>query len=36
MFNDLVNKINEKPLKGEVERLNRIEKRREMDKDMGR
>lgn len=36
LFKDLVSKVKEKSPKGEFERLNRIEKRREMDKDMDR
>lgn len=35
-FNDLVSKVKEKSPKGEFERLNRIEKRREMDRGMER
>lgn len=36
LFNDLVSKIKEKSPKGEFERLNRVEKRREMDRGMER
>lgn len=36
LFNDLVSKVKEKSPKGEFERLNRIEKRREMDRGMER
>lgn len=36
LFNDLVSKVKEKSPKGEFERLNRVEKRREMDRGMER
>lgn len=36
LFNDLVSKVKEKAPEGEFERLNRIEKRREMDRGMER
>ena len=36
LFNDLVGKVKEKSPKGEFERLNRVEKRREMDRGMER
>ena len=36
LFNDLVSKVKEKSPKGEFGRLNRVEKRREMDRGMER